>query len=155
MKFLVPILRSCFSRPSGFGSAGISRQRECGALTIIGTGVTGLQRGVEIAEVGISIRRFVVRYFPRVREELLDNFGERKALVVSTVASRQVTIEGEVTGATGVMAYTFLVAAVPANDIADFGSPTGGLYMTEATVTQERAGWRDVSISLESDAGIT
>lgn len=156
MKFLVvPLLRSFFSRPSGFGSAGISRQRECGALTILGSGVSGLQRGVEVAEVGISVRRHVVRYFSRVREELLDNLGERKALVVSTAASREVTIEGEVIGATGVMAYTFLTACTTANDITDFGSPTGILLMVEATVTQERAGWRDVSIRLESDPGIT
>jgi hypothetical protein len=125
------------------------------ALTIIGSGVSGLQRGVEAAETGISVRTFTARYFPRVREELLDNLGERKALVVSTVASTEITIEGEVTGATGVMAYTFLAACTVANDKADFGSPTGGLYMVEATVTQERGGFRSVSIRLESDAGIT
>lgn len=144
-----------FSSPSGFGSAGIRRQRECGALTIIGSGVSGLQRGVESAETGISVRQVTARYFPRVREELLDNLGERKALVVSTVASTEITIEGEVTGATGVMAFTFLTACTVANDKADFGSPTGLLLMVEATVTQERGGWRSVSVRLESDAGIS
>lgn len=140
---------------SFFGIGFLPKAREVGALTIIGSGVTGLQRGVEAAETGISVRRVTVRYFPRVREELLDNLGERKALVVSSVASREVTIEGEVTDSTGVMAYTFLTACTMANDKTDFGSPTGGLYMVEATVEQERAGWRSVTVRLESDAGIT
>lgn len=141
---------------SFFGIGFLGKARECGALTILGTGVSGLSRGVTTPEVGISVRRLTKRYFPRVREELLDNLGERKALVVSSVASREVTIEGEVTGATGVMAYTFLTACVPAAAaLAEFGSPTGILLMVEATVNEERAGWKDVSVRLESDPGIT
>lgn len=139
-----------FSKPAGFGTAGIRRQRICGALTIIGSGLTGLQRGVELAETGVAVLTFTVRYFSYVKEDHTNNLGEVDGMVKSTLASREVTIEAEVTGATGVMAYTFLVAAVPANDIADFGSPAGGLYMSEATVTQSRADWRKVNIRLES-----
>lgn len=124
------------------------------ALTYNGA-LTGLQRGTELAETGIGVTSFTVRYFPRVNEYHENNLGERDGRVVSTVTSREVTIEGEVTGATGVMAYTFLAAVTPANDIADFGSPTGGLYMNEATVTQSKADWRKVSIKLESDPGLT
>lgn len=125
------------------------------ALTYNGA-LTGLQRGVETAETSIGVTSFIVRYFPRVIEFHENNLGERDGRVVSTVASREVTIEGEVTATTlGVMAYTFLAAVTPANDVADFGSPTGGLYMTEATVTQSRANWRSVSIRLESDPGLS
>lgn len=122
------------------------------ALTIIGTSVTSLQRGVELAETGLLIRTFTVRYFPLVREFLEDNLGEKKALVVSNAASREVTIEGEYNGGP---TMTFLAAFTPANDVADFGSPSGGLYATEITVTQERAGWRSFSAKLESNPGIT
>lgn len=124
------------------------------ALTYNGS-LAGLQRGTELAEVGIGVTSFTVRYFPRVNEYHENNLGERDGRVVSTVGSREVTIEGEVTGATGVMAYTFLAAQTPANDVTDFGSPTGGLYMNEATVTQSRANWRSVSVRLESDPGLT
>lgn len=143
-------LSSFVAPPSSFGNAGIRKQYRCGALTIIGSGLTGLQRGIEIAETGVAVLSFIVRYFSYVKEDHQNNLGEVDGMVKSTLASREVTIEAEVTGATGVMAYTFLVAAVPANDIADFGSPTGGLYMSEATVTQSRADWRKVSIRLES-----
>lgn len=125
------------------------------ALTYIGSGISALQRGVELAETGIGVTRFVVRYFPRVSEYHENNLGERDGRVVSTYSSREVSIDGEVTGATGVMAHTFLAACTVANDISDFGSPSGGLYLQEATVTQERAGWRSVSLRYESDPGLS
>lgn len=121
------------------------------ALTLIGSGISALQRGVEIAEVGIGCLSFTVEYYSEVNEKHQNNLGETDGRVKSTLASRTVTIEGEVTGATGVMAYTFLIAVTPANDVADFGSPTGGLYMERAVVKQERAGWRSVTITLESN----
>lgn len=125
------------------------------ALTLIGSGISALQRGVELAETGIGVLSFEVRYFPRVNEYHENNLGERDGKVVSTVASREVTLEGEVTGATGIMAHTFLAACAVANDITDFGSPTGGLYMQEATVTQARADWRKVRTRYESDPGLS
>lgn len=124
------------------------------ALTIIGSGLTGLQRGIELAEVGVGVTTFTVRYFPGVKEDHQNNLGEVDGRVVSTVASREVTIEGEVTGATGVMAFTFLASCTVANDIADFGSPTGGLYLQEATTTQSRGDWRKVTLRLESNPGL-
>ncbi len=125
------------------------------ALTYLGT-ATALQRGIELAETSISVASFTVRYFPEVNERLQNNLGETAGRVVSTLASREVTIEGEVTAASGgVMGYTFLAACTPANDVADFGSPSGGLYMHEATVTQSRADWRKVSVRLESNPGLS
>ncbi len=123
------------------------------ALTYFGT-ATALQRGVELAETGVSIMSFTVRYFSEVNERLQNNLGETAGGVKSTTASREVTLEGEVTGASGVMAFTFLAACTVANDIADFGSPSGGLYLEEATVTQSRADWRKVNIRLQSNPGL-
>lgn len=124
------------------------------ALTLIGSGISALQRGVELAETGIGVLSFEVRYFPRVNEYHENNLGERDGNVRSSVASREVNIEGEVTGATGIMAHTFLAACTVANDIADFGSPTGGLYAQEFTVIQARADWRKVRGRYESDPGL-
>ncbi len=124
------------------------------ALTYLGSG-SSVQRGVEAAETGVAILSFVVRYFPEVNERRQNNLGETDGRVVSTTASREVSIEAEVTGNTGVMAYTFLAAVVPANDVGDFGvTGTAGLYMHEATTTQTRADWRKVSIRLESNPGL-
>jgi hypothetical protein len=143
-----------FKSPTGFGTAGIRRQHVCGALTLIGTGISALSRGVELAETGIGVLSFEVRYFPRVDEWHENNLGERDGRVLSTVASREITLEGEVTGATGVMAHTFIAACTLANDVADFGSPTGGIYLQEATTTQSRADWRKVRLRYESDPGL-
>lgn len=144
-------LRSFFRAPTGFGTAGIRRQRECGALTIIG--FTG-SRGVEAAETGISIERFEVRYFPEINERIMDNLGETRGRAISAKFSRDVTIEGEVLGATGLMAAALAAAVVPANDVATFGDGTGTLLLDEATETQGRAEWRKVSIKLSSNPGL-
>ncbi len=121
------------------------------ALTLIGSAISSLQRGVESAESAMKILNFTVRYFPEVDETHQDNLGETDGMVRSSVASREVTLEGETSGVT---AHTFLAASSPANDVADYGSATGGLYMFEAVVTQSRADWRKVSIHLRSHPGL-
>lgn len=149
------MIRQLFSRlggPRGFGSAGIRRQRICGAVTVLG--FTG-QYGVELAETGISVKQVVVRYFPEVNAPIMDNVGETRGKVKSNKFSRDVTVEGEVLGATGVMAFTTTTACTIANDVADFGDGSGTLLMDEATVTQTRAEWRSVSIKLSSNPGLT
>jgi len=103
------------------------------------------QRGVEFNEVGIAIRRFTVRYFPEINERLQNNAGESIARALSDKFSREVTYEGETTGATGVMAFGLASACSFANDVGDFGDGSGRLLLDECTVTQERAGWRSVN----------
>lgn len=125
---------------------------ECGALTILG--FTG-QRGVEFAETGISVERFECRYFPEVNEKIMDNVNETRGRARSQKFSRDVTIEGEVLGATGVMAYTLTTACVPANDVNTFGDGSGTLLLDEATETQARGEWRKGSIKLSSNPGLT
>lgn len=147
------MIRKLFSRgPTGFGSAGIRRQKICGAVTVLG--FTG-QYGVELAETGISVKQVVVRYFPEVNAPIMDNVGETRGKVKSNKFSRDVTVEGEVLGATGVMAFTTTTACTIANDVSDFGDGSGTLLMDEATVTQTRAEWRSVSIKLSSNPGLT
>lgn len=125
------------------------------SLTYFGA-ATSLQRGVETAEPGIGVRSFVVRYFPEVNEFHQDNFGESDGKVVSSLASREITIDGEVTGSTtGRMIDTFTAAITTiANDKAQFGSPTGGIYLQEATESQSRAEWRSVNLRYESRPGL-
>jgi hypothetical protein len=124
------------------------------ALTIIGA-LDNLQRGVELPETGIGVRRFTVRTFPAVSEDHTDNLGEVDGRVVSTVPSAEVTVEGETTGATGVMAHTFLTNSTLANDIATFGANAGLLLLQEVTETQEAGGWRTVSLRYRKDPTLT
>lgn len=141
-----------FSSPKGFGTAGISRQRISGAILIVGSWTA--QRGVESDEVGINVRSVDVVYKPFINERLLSNLGEPRARAVSDKFSREVTVSGEVTGATGIMALDLGVVATIVNDVEDFGDGTGDLLLDEATVNQERAGWRSVTVKLSSDPGV-
>jgi hypothetical protein len=124
------------------------------ALTIIGD-LADLQRGIELPEVGIGARSLEVRTFPAVSEDHTDNLGEVDGRVVSTVPSVEVTLEGEVTGTTGVMAFTFLTACTIANDLDTFGGGTGDLLLQEATETQTAGGWRTVRLRLAAHPNLT
>lgn len=141
-----------FSRPSGFGSAGISRQRECGAITITGTGLSSAQYGAESDEVGLNLESIEVRYYREVNVKLQNIKGQTRGRALADKFSRDVTIQGEVIGATGLMALTSAsVAATFANDSTDFGATSGSFIFDEGTITQNRTGWRSANIKLSSD----
>lgn len=130
------------------------------ALNIIGAGVwQNAQRGVQFPEVGISIRRWAVRYYPEINERLPDNFGQIIARAVADVASRDITIEGEVTGTSGIMNLFFAIAISYTfqNDLqwgivgANQPPITGFLILDEVTETQERAAWRSINMRVSSN----
>ena len=80
------------------------------------------------------------------------NLGETDGRARSAKASRDITIEGEVLAASGRMLDAFSSAITTiANDVADFGSAEGGIYLIEATTNQQRADWRSVSLRYESN----
>lgn len=139
--------------PTGFGSAGIRKQLICGAVTVLGSG--NAQYGVELPEVGISVRSVTVRYYPEIDVRIMDNVGETRGRVKSNKFSRDVTVEGETLGtATGILAFTLTTPCTIANDTNDYGDGTGTLLLDEATVTQQRAEWRSVSARLSSNPGL-
>lgn len=149
---MISRLHSFFSAPSGFGTAGIRRQRICGAVTVLGSG--NLQFGVEHPETGGTIETFTVRYFLETDVPVLDNFGEVRGRVKSSKVSREITAEFEVNGPTGLMAMGFLTACSFANDIQDFGDGTGTPLLQEVTITQNRGEWRKGSMKFLSNPGL-
>ena len=118
-------------------------------------GTSGPVRGIETAETGINCSSFAVRYFPYVLDYLEGITGEPITRAVSSLLSREITIEGEVSSALGIMAITVASAATVANDVAAFGNGAGALFFQEATESQSRGGWRTVSMSLISHPLIT
>lgn len=103
------------------------------------------QRGIAYNEGGIAVRTFEVRYFPEVNERLQNNVGETIARAISDKYSREITVQGEITGSTGVMAFALAANCTFANNVADFGDGSGRILMDEATVSQERAGWKSLN----------
>ncbi len=141
--------------PTGFGTAGIRRQRISGAILVAGGPPwDGAQRGVETIETGINISNFSVRYYLAVNEKLPSNVGEPIARALSDDFSRDITVRGEVVGADGVMAFTIATDCALANDTNTFGTGVGTILLDEVTETQERAGWRSIDMRLSSDPGL-
>ena len=130
------------------------------AYNIIGAGTwQSAQRGVYGQETGISIRRWSVRFHPEINEKLPDNVGQTVARAQSTLASREITLEGEVTGAqVGVLMIAFGVAVAYGwhNDLSwpDQQNPGGLIILDEVTQNEERAGWKSINMRLSSDPNL-
>jgi hypothetical protein len=122
------------------------------ALTLIN--LSGFQRGVASDEVGINCSRFTLEVEPEVNEWLAGISGEARGKAVGSPMAK-LTIEGEISGSTGVMAATFLVAFVPANSVTYFGRSAGGFYLDRASIEQERDGWKKVSAEFSSRFNVT
>lgn len=123
------------------------------SLTLIAA--AGFQPGIEVDQTGLNIASQSSRYFSEVDRVLLNKTGEVRGRARSTKPSVEVTLQGEVAGSTGAMAFSFLTACTLANDTDLFGRDTGILLMGEVTESQEREGWRSVSMNLRADPGIT
>lgn len=122
------------------------------AVSVLGSGNAAY--GVPLPEVGISVKQVSTDYFPEINVPIDDNVGERRGEVRSVKVSRDIQISGEVTGATGVMAWGFLTACIPANNVQRFGDGTGTILMDKVTIVDARAEWEMFSATLHSRPGV-
>lgn len=120
--------------------------------TITYVNLTGFQRGVELDEAAMNIESIEITVKPEFIDGLVGKDGHVRG-EGRGAAESEITLKGEISGLTGVMAATFYAEATVANDVDYFGA-TGDVYFNEATVTQEREGWKSVSIKGQRKPGI-
>lgn len=111
------------------------------------------QFGVELDETGINIESFEVETAPEYKEFALNKTGEKRGFAVA-VAEQNITVSGEQSLTTGVMAATFATAVTLANDVDYFGQTTGAVYMDSATITQDRSAFKKYSGRFSRNQGI-
>lgn len=123
-----------------------------GGLTGLGTLI---QYGLESAEVGINATQIRVKYMPEINQKVKNYQNQTTGKVVTTLASRQITVEAEYIQAssTGLTTATFLAdcASLITNDKAEYGSPAGVILLDDVEVTQTREGARTETWNLSSD----
>lgn len=124
------------------------------ALGVTLVNLSGFQWGVASDETGINIRSFRCRIAPEFKEFLKGKTGAKRGFAVE-VPELSVSIEGEISGSTGIMAAVVTTATTIANSTAYFGAPTTGKYLDSAEVTEGREGWKDLTAEFSSNAGIT
>jgi hypothetical protein len=122
------------------------------AVTLVN--LSGFQHGVNADETGISIESFRARVAPEFKNYALNRVGEKRGFAVAP-AELTVTIEGEITGTTGLMAAVLATATTIANTTAYFGAPTTGKYLDSGEVTESRDGFKRVSLEFSAQAGIS
>lgn len=118
-------------------------------LTLIN--LTGFLPGVQQDETGINIKSFKTAVEPEFRNMVPGKNGAARGFVAAPM-KKTVSISGEYTGSTGVMAAVLGTAFTPANSSAYFGAPTTGLYLTKGDVEESRESGALVSINAEFDA---
>jgi hypothetical protein len=121
------------------------------AVTLVN--LSGFQQGVNADETGISIESFRARVAPEFKNFALNKSGEKRGFAVAA-AELTVSIEGEVTGSTGVMAAALTTATSISNVTTYFGAPTTGKYLDSGEVTETRDGFKRVSLEFSANAGI-
>jgi len=125
--------------------------REAGAVTLVNA--SGYQWGVETNETGINVESHEVTYKPEQKEYLLDRVGTKIGFAVDDPEA-SISVQGEVSGSSGLMAAGFTSAVTVANDHADFGVSSGGVYMDEVTLSQGRAAWKKFSATYTKNKSI-
>jgi hypothetical protein len=125
--------------------------RATGAVTLVN--LSGYQWGVEADETGINVENFNVTYKPEQKEYLRNKVNTKIGFAVDDVEA-EITVEGEVSGSTGLMAATFATAVTLANEEDEFGLSAGGVYLDEAAISQSRGGFRRASFKLSKNKNI-
>ncbi len=125
------------------------------ASTVTLVNVTSQVSGVQSPETGINIRSFKTVVEPEFIKLAYNIDGSVKGKAVGPM-KKTVTMEGEYSGATGVMAAVATASFTPANSSAYFGAPTTGLYLLKGEVTEARddGAWRDVNCEFDCHLGI-
>lgn len=124
--------------------------------------LSGFTRGNQAAETGINLNGISARYFSQFKDKVNDFQGVARGFAIPDKLDLEVSVDGEVSGATGLMAVKFITAYVFANtglfgvfEASNGGGNSGGLYADEATVASSRDGWKTVSQRFSSNPNIT
>lgn len=127
--------------------------RRCdGAITLVNA--SGYQWGIETTETGVNVESHEVTYRPEQKEYLRDIKGTKIGFAVDEPEA-EISISGEVSGSSGLMAAGFTSAVTVNNDTSDFGVNAGGVYMDEVTLTQGRQAWKAFSARYTKNKGIS
>lgn len=116
--------------------------------------LSGFSDGVAADEEGINIEEFKTEVEPEFIKNIPSKNGTVRGSVIAPM-KKVVSIQGEVSGDTGVMAATAYSAFAPANSTAWFGAPTTDLLLTKADVTENRneGELRKMSATFDAYAG--
>jgi len=127
-------------------------------MTLVGPSISTFAHGVSSDETSINIQQYSEEFAPEFIDPLMNKSGEVRGKAVGKT-KRTITLSGQVSGTTGVMAFTTVTACTIANkltgDLFSSTSATGIALLNQATVSQSFDGWKTVSQTLEIFEGIT
>lgn len=114
--------------------------------------LTGFAFGVLSDETGINIESITKKYGAK-KIRVPDKQGSARGKVYYDFTI-SVDIEGEVAGNTGLLATTIGAAVTLANTVFGFGINSGGVYVDETTITNNREKLQMLSLKASVDPQI-
>jgi len=121
------------------------------AVTLVNA--SNFSRGVAADETGINIEEISVTVKPEFKEFLMGRTNLKRGFAIGDPEA-EVSIRGEINGATGLMGATFGTATSISNTTSYFGVSNYSFYMDEGTVGQNRADWKKLDAKYSGNAGI-
>lgn len=115
--------------------------------------LSGFSFGVVSDETGINIDTLVLKYGAK-KIRVPDKQGSARGKIYYDFTI-DVSINGEVSGATGLLAATIGAAVTLANTVFGFGITSGGVYVDEATITNNREKLQTLDLKASVDPQIS
>jgi hypothetical protein len=111
--------------------------------------LSGFIFGNPFNETGLNLDTITKKYQAK-KIRVLDMQGSARGKIYYDF-NIGVSLTGEVSGATGILAATIGAVLTLANTVYGFGITTGGVYVDEATITnnREKLEWLDMKASVD------
>lgn len=118
--------------------------------------LTNFVRGVTSAEAAINVES-VEQTWNNPKDYALDRYGGRVGYATNYDPDSTVTVSGEVSTAalTGVFGAAWATGLTIANATSGFGVTTGGWYLENLSITQNRGGFQTASMDAIRIPGLT
>jgi len=116
--------------------------------------LSGFQYGITADETAINIRTIETASRPEYKTTLTNKSGTVRGFAVGDPMA-EITVTGETTGSNGIVAAVAGTAYVLANSVDQFGQTTGGCYADSMTISQNRDGFKDFSITFTRYGAVT
>jgi len=119
------------------------------AATLIN--LAGYQWGIASDETGINVSQFDITARPEFKEMLQDRTNTKIGFAVGET-EEEISVAGEIKGA--LMISDFVTAVTLANTIDFLDVSAGTVFLDEATVSQGRGAWKNLSAKLSRNQNI-
>ena len=115
--------------------------------------LSGFQQGVAEDETGINVNSFTTDTKPEFKNFVMDKSGVKRGFAVGP-GEQTITISGEISGSSGIMAAIFTTAVSLANTVNYAGVTTGDIYLDSSNIVENHTALKTGTWTFSRNTGI-